>query len=191
MTVITAATNEEAEEKKGQLLSCGDIDVALALFGGWTGIDMSQYNDEGDFRFTNDYSVRSVIDKWSTTAPGSEKMLWNKKRMAECIILGGYGAEITGDEATVADELLGWVDVGGADGFNFWAITVPDTFDDIIDFVAPELEKRGLLRPEPVKQGTTAREVFSGSAWLSENHPGHKYSWISAETPPDFPTHDN
>lgn len=190
LTVIVAETDEAAEQKRKDLLTYGNIEGALTLFGGWTGIDMSKYADDEDFRFVNDYAVRSVIDKWSSTVPGSENLAWNKNRIAEYITLGGYGAQIVGSPQTVADELEHWVEVGGVDGFNFSSITVPGTFDDIIEFVLPVLKERGLLRGEieKDKEGPTAREVFLGSPRLDEDHPGHRYTWARGGGRPVFPT---
>jgi alkanesulfonate monooxygenase SsuD/methylene tetrahydromethanopterin reductase-like flavin-dependent oxidoreductase (luciferase family) len=83
ITIIVAETDEAAELKKKDLLSYGDREGALALFGGWTGIDLSTYEDDEDFRFTKDYSVRSVVDRWSATVPGSGNLPWTKSRIAE------------------------------------------------------------------------------------------------------------
>lgn len=43
-----------------------------------------------------------------------------------------------------------------ADGFNIMPPHFPEGFQDIIDYVIPELQKRGLFRTE--YEGTTLRE---------------------------------
>ena len=83
ITIIVAETDEAAASKKAELLSYGDREGALALFGGWTGIYLYTYTDDEDFRFTKDYSVRSVVDRWSSTVPGSNNLPWTKSRIAE------------------------------------------------------------------------------------------------------------
>jgi alkanesulfonate monooxygenase SsuD/methylene tetrahydromethanopterin reductase-like flavin-dependent oxidoreductase (luciferase family) len=83
ITIIVAETDEAVAVKKAELLSYGDREGALALFGGWTGIDLSMYTDNEDFRFVKDYSVRSVVDRWSSTVPGSDNLPWTKSRIAE------------------------------------------------------------------------------------------------------------
>ena len=51
VTIIVAETDEAAKAKHDDLLSYGNKEGALALFGGWTGIDLSTYTDDEDFRF--------------------------------------------------------------------------------------------------------------------------------------------
>jgi alkanesulfonate monooxygenase SsuD/methylene tetrahydromethanopterin reductase-like flavin-dependent oxidoreductase (luciferase family) len=41
INIIAAATDEEAEAKRDDLASYGDREGTLAMFGGWTGIDLS------------------------------------------------------------------------------------------------------------------------------------------------------
>ncbi|TVY93670.1 Dimethyl-sulfide monooxygenase [Lachnellula willkommii] len=186
ITIIVAETDEAAKAKREELLSYGDREGALALFGGWTGIDLSTYTDDEDFRFVKDYSVRSVVDRWSSTVPGSDNLPWNKSRIAEYLILGGTGAKAIGSPKTVVDELERWVDIGVIDGFNFANVTIPGSFEDIIDFVLPELQRRGLFRTEVEKEGVTTREVFLNSPWLLEDHPGRKFRWAAGEEPPVY-----
>lgn len=54
-------------------------------------------------------------------------------------------AKVVGSPTTVVDELERWVEVAGVDGFNLAHLTNPGSFEDIIHFVIPELQKRGLF----------------------------------------------
>ncbi|TVY84103.1 Dimethyl-sulfide monooxygenase [Lachnellula suecica] len=179
MTIIVAETDEAAQLKRADILSYGDKEGALALFGGWTGIDLSVYEDDEDFRFAKDTKIRSAIDRWSKTVPGGENLPWNKSRIAEYLILGGQGGKAVGSPKTVVDELERWVEISGVDGFNLTYLTNPGTFQDIIKFVIPVLQERGLFRTEVEKEGASAREAFLGteSPWLGEDHPGKKFKW--------------
>jgi alkanesulfonate monooxygenase SsuD/methylene tetrahydromethanopterin reductase-like flavin-dependent oxidoreductase (luciferase family) len=47
MTVVTAATDEEARAKYADYLSYVSYGGALALFGGWSGLDLSGYDPGG------------------------------------------------------------------------------------------------------------------------------------------------
>ena len=89
MTVIIDETDEKAFQKRDDLLTYGDREGALALFGGWTGIDLSTYSDDEDFRFVKLPAVQSMVQRWSETVPGSEGLHWNKSRIADFILLGG------------------------------------------------------------------------------------------------------
>ncbi|KAL3425933.1 xenobiotic compound family [Phlyctema vagabunda] len=187
INVIVAATDAEATEKRNDYLSYADEEGALALFGGWTGVDLSTYTNDEDFRMSDSPRVRSIVRRWSATVPGTENLPWTKRRIVEYLSVGGLGAKVVGSSQTVADELERWVDVAGVDGFNLAHTTNPGSFEDIIQYLIPELQRRGLFRTRVEKEGATAREVFIGSKRLPEDHPGSKYKWHAGESIPRFP----
>jgi alkanesulfonate monooxygenase len=49
-----------------------------------------------------------------------------------------------------------WFEHGAADGFNVMPPVLPESLEDIVDLVIPELQRRGLFRTE--YEGTTLRE---------------------------------
>lgn len=71
LLVICAATDELAQEKYAELAKYGDREGALALFGGWSGYDLSKYGDDEDFRFLESAppAVRSMVNHWADNAP--------------------------------------------------------------------------------------------------------------------------
>ena len=78
------------------------------------------------------------------------------------------------------------MDVADVDGFNLAHIVNPGTFEDIIEYLLPELERRGLYTTKVEKEGATAREVIFGSSRLPEGHPGSKYKWRVGEKIPTY-----
>ena len=82
-----------------------------------------------------------------------------------------------GSPKTVVDELERWVGIGGVDGFNLTHITNPGSFEDMVHFLLPELEKRGLFSRSVDKEGATARERFLGQSHVLEDHPAYQYKW--------------
>ena len=186
MTIIVAESDEAAELKRREYLSYTDREGTLALFGGWTGVDLSKYSDEEDFRFSKTPAVESIISRWASTVPGSENLAWNKNRIAEYLALGGMMAKIVGGPKTVADELEMWAERSGVDGFNLAHITNPGSFEDIIKHLLPELRQRGRFRSEVDKEGSTARFVFQGQDRLREDHPGSAFKWSADEKLPRY-----
>ena len=87
--IIVGETDQEAKAKYDELLSYGDREGALALFGGWTGHDISGYSDDEDFRLTEKPAIRSLVNRWSSYVPGSENLPWTKSRIAEFLLVGG------------------------------------------------------------------------------------------------------
>jgi len=55
---VLGLTEEEAQEKFKYYRSLGSIDGALALFGGWTGIDLDQYGDDEELRHVESNAIR-------------------------------------------------------------------------------------------------------------------------------------
>lgn len=58
---VLGRTEEEAQEKFRYFRSLGSIDGALALFGGWTGIDLDRYGDDEELRHVESNAIRYVI----------------------------------------------------------------------------------------------------------------------------------
>lgn len=188
--IIVAATDEAAQAEKEDLLRYVDEEGALALFGGWTGVDLSQYSDDDNFYHSDSPRLQSLVRRWSDTVPGTDGLPWTKRRIVEYLSLGGMQGRIVGGPETVADELERWVEVSGVDGFNLAHITNPGTFEDIIKYLLPELRRRGIFREGPAAEGggggATAREVFIGSKRLPEDHPGSRYKWRAGEAVPGY-----
>jgi alkanesulfonate monooxygenase SsuD/methylene tetrahydromethanopterin reductase-like flavin-dependent oxidoreductase (luciferase family) len=63
---------------------------------------------------------------------------------------------ICGTPKSIADTLEEWFEAGLADGFMIQPAYFPGAFDDFVDLVVPELQRRGLFRRE--YQGSTLRE---------------------------------
>lgn len=55
---ILGETEEEAREKFRYYRSFGSTEGALALFGGWTGIDLNKYDDDQELRYVESNAIR-------------------------------------------------------------------------------------------------------------------------------------
>ncbi|HEX5454476.1 MAG TPA: LLM class flavin-dependent oxidoreductase [Stellaceae bacterium] len=63
---------------------------------------------------------------------------------------------LCGTPKTIADTLEEWFVAGAADGFNVLPPYFPGAFDDFVDLVVPELQRRGLYRSD--YEGPTLRD---------------------------------
>ncbi len=140
---IVGATDEEARRKYDQHLAHGSDQGALALFGGWTGIDLSTYSDDEELRATESNAIKSAVENFATQDPSVPK--WNKAAVANKIKLGGLGPTIVGGPESIADQLQQWVEDAGVDGFNLAYTLAPGTFEDFVSLVVPVLKQRGLV----------------------------------------------
>jgi len=183
ITPILGRTKEEAQAKFEEYKACGSIEGAYALFGGWTGIDLSKYGDDEELRHVESNAIRSAVESWSKASPDVEK--WTKLTVAQHITVGGLGATVVGTPETVADEFERWVEEAGIDGFNIAYAITPGSFDDVIELLIPELRKRGLFWDDYAVPGGTYREnIFGvkGQSGLLPDHPAHGYRWRAPET---------
>jgi FMN-dependent oxidoreductase (nitrilotriacetate monooxygenase family) len=114
---VLGRTEEEAEAKFAEYRDLGSIEGALALFGGWTGIDLNQYADDQELRHVESNAIRSAVEGWSKASPSVSK--WTKTTVAQHITVGGLGATSVGTPQQIADELERWVAEADVDGFNF------------------------------------------------------------------------
>ena len=58
VTPILGRTEQETQEKLAEYRKYASLEGALALFGGWTGIDLDQYGDEQELRQVESNAVR-------------------------------------------------------------------------------------------------------------------------------------
>ncbi|KAJ5440584.1 Nitrilotriacetate monooxygenase component A/pristinamycin IIA synthase subunit A [Penicillium cf. griseofulvum] len=189
---ILGKTEEEAVEKFKYFRSLGSIDGALALFGGWTGIDLDTYGDEEELRHVESNAIRSAVEGWSKATPEVAK--WTKATVGQHITVGGLGATPVGTAAQVADSMERWVEEADVDGFNLAYAIKPGSFKDIIDLLIPELRKRGLFWDDyAVPKGTYRENLYAhpGQSGPHADHPASKYRWNAGVDASDAIIPDN
>lgn len=117
VTPILGRTDEEAQAKLADYRKYASYEGALALFGGWTGIDLNQYGEDEELRYVENNAVRSTVEAYSRMNPGTTK--WTRETLAHHISIGGNGPVIVGTPEQVADGLEKWIEEADVDGFNF------------------------------------------------------------------------
>lgn len=72
VTPVLGRTEEEAQAKLAEYRKYASLEGALALFGGWTGIDLNQYGDEEELRQVESNAVRYVtrLTAWTWVSRG-------------------------------------------------------------------------------------------------------------------------
>ena len=60
------------------------------------------------------------------------------------------------------------------DGFNLTRTVVPESFEDFIDIVVPELQNRGLHKSS-YTQGSLRHKLFGKGDRLSDQHPAARW----------------
>lgn len=169
-TVITAATDADAEAKYREYLEVADLEAALVLFSSWTGIDWSQYPLDHPLEYIETNAIRSALANF--TRIDAQKR-WTLGEIARYIGVGGLHPVFVGGPAKVADALEAYAEAAGVDGFNLAYAVSPGTFEDFAQYLSPELRRRGRIRERP-ESPQTLRERLQGQGQrrLRSDHPG-------------------
>jgi alkanesulfonate monooxygenase len=172
MTVIVAPTEAEARAKRADYRRYADQEGALTLMSGWTGVDFARLDPDGIVEHVESEAGRTALENITRADPDRR---WTVREVAEHVSIGGIGPVLVGSPATVADELESWIDETDLDGFNLTFVVRPETFENVVDLVVPELQRRG--RYKQAYAGGSLREKLSGRARLDDRHPAAEYRW--------------
>jgi FMN-dependent oxidoreductase (nitrilotriacetate monooxygenase family) len=170
--IVTAPTEAEARAKYADYLSHVDVEAALALLSGWTGIDFGAFELDATVEFIPSEAGRSALASFSQADP---ERTWTVREAAQFIGLGGRGPVLVGDARQVADQLEAWQDATGIDGFNLAFAVAHDSMRDVVELVVPELQRRGRYRTD-YDGGTLRGQVTGGGARLPASHAAHQVS---------------
>ena len=169
-TIITDASDALAQAKYKDLLSYASTEGSLVLNSGWLGVDLSRY--ELDDKLTNIKSNAMLAQvealSNSTTKSGDE---WTLRDLLALTGIGAQGIKFVGGAKKVADELEEFIAYSGADGFNLAYATTPGTFEDVVEFIVPELQSRGSYKHE-YRQGSLRHKLFGAGDRLPSTHIG-------------------
>lgn len=171
VSVIVAPSDEEAQQKFETCKQYASPEGALALFSGWAGIDMSTITPGVQLQEIKTDAIQGLLSYFTTVDPNRE---WTIDAIGEFISIGSVMPKIIGSAATVADELERWMDECDIDGFNLVPVIQPTGFNDFVDLVVPELQRRGRLRTH--YESTTLREHYFGPGHtrLPADHIAHR-----------------
>ncbi|MFK0628389.1 LLM class flavin-dependent oxidoreductase [Acinetobacter nosocomialis] len=171
LSIVTDETDAKAQAKFKEYQSYGSYDGALTLLSGWSGVDFSQYQPTDKVEYIQTNAIQSLLDSYVNADP---ERVWTIEEIANWNSLGGNGPVLVGSAETVSDALQQWVEDTDVDGFNLAYILAHQTFADVVEFIVPELQKRGVYQTS-YTQGTLREKLFGAGPYLPENHRGAKY----------------
>jgi FMN-dependent oxidoreductase (nitrilotriacetate monooxygenase family) len=166
-TVIVAETDAEAHRLYAEYGHYASADGALALMSGWMGIDLADFDPDAPLEEQPSDAIQSTVKAFSSADPGKR---WTIRELGEYSKIGGDGPVSVGSPQTVADELEGWVEETGIDGFNLAAAAVPETFEAVVDLLVPELQRRGRFK-RGYAPGTLREKLTGSGPGLPAEHP--------------------
>lgn len=174
LTIITDETEEKARAKFEEYRKFVSYDGALVFMSGWSGIDFGQYKPEDQVQRIETNAIHSFVEHIA----GGDKT-WTIEELAKFGGIGGLGPVLVGSPSQVADILQEWVEDTGVDGFNLAYAVTPGTFEDVVNYIVPELQRRGAY-PTEYKAGTLREKLFGDGPYLPATHPADQYRDIEA-----------
>jgi long-chain alkane monooxygenase len=170
-TVITGRDAAEARAKHADYRRFVDYEAALALFSGWTGVDFAKYRPEDELRYIETEAMRSALASFTSDDPDR---VWTVRELAEHVAIGGRGPLFVGSPERIADTLIAWVETTGIDGFNLAYAVTPESFEDFVELVVPELQRRGVYKND-YRPGTYREKLFGRGPHIAAPHPAVQY----------------
>lgn len=172
LTVITAATSEEATAKHAEYLTYASPEGALTFMSGWMGVDLSQYREDEPVGNVESNAIQSVLQHLKEEADLGRE--WTVGDFGRHNAIGGLGPTVVGSGEEIADELQSWVDETDIDGFNLAYAVTPGTWQDVIEHVIPVLRARGAY-PEEYTPGTLRHKLQGKGDRVQDTHRAAKY----------------
>ena len=161
VTPYVAPDRETARRFHERVLDAIDPETGLVRLSNHLNHDYAQYDHDAPLADIDPEGIRGALQafldddrEWTVGEAG--------RRYARYPT-----AELIGTPGEVADELERWGEAG-ADGFVITAPVVPRTFDDMAQYLVPELRERDLLAD---RDGATLREQLFGTPRLPPDHP--------------------
>jgi FMN-dependent oxidoreductase (nitrilotriacetate monooxygenase family) len=168
LNVIVGPTEEAARAKHAEYLNYASAEAGLAHFAASTGIDFADYELDEPIQHVKGNAIQSATKILKNND-------WTRQMLLDQHALGGRYITLIGSPGQVADELESWIAETGLDGFNLTRIVTPESYEDFIDLVIPELQRRGSYKTA-YEHGTLREKLFEdGDARLPERHAGAAY----------------
>ena len=151
--VVIGETVAEAREKRARLDSLVHYDSAIASLSIALGHDASGFDPD---------APPPHIPESNASKSGRERVIDLARREKLTVRqlaqrVGGYsGLAFVGTAKTIADQMEEWLFSAACDGFNIMFPHLPAGLDDFVEYLVPELQRRGLFRTE--YEGSTLRE---------------------------------
>jgi long-chain alkane monooxygenase len=170
---VTGATEAAAQERYEDFRRYTDPRGALALWSGWLGTDLSQFDLDDPVAVTDNEFLKSSVQMFGQGQ-------WTLRDFIDSKAIDAEGGFTVGSPTHVADDLQEWVEETDVDGFNLTNVITPGSFIDFIDHVVPELQRRGVYKTA-YTEGTLRHKIFGQGPRLPERHRAARYRRVTEE----------
>ncbi|MGE8654595.1 MAG: LLM class flavin-dependent oxidoreductase [Acinetobacter gandensis] len=154
VSIFVAKTEQEAQAKYDFLNSLIHPDVGIGLLSGLAGnIDLSQFDLDAPFPQLDHATINSRQQLMIEIA---HEHNFSIRQFYEFVASARGHWTLIGTPEQIVDQLQLWFENEAADGFNVLPPSTPAGLDDFVEFIVPELQRRGLFRT--AYEGKTLRE---------------------------------
>lgn len=164
--IVVGGTEEEARRTEAEIAERFSLEAVLAHQSGELGIDLARYDPATPLGELDVNGMTSTLRAMVEAAPDQALTFGDLVRWTGL-------SRIVGTPEQVADRLEEWAEAG-IDGVNLVYAITPGTFTDVVEHLAPELRRRGLLAPEP-GTGTLRERLTGGGPRLPATHPAARH----------------
>ena len=155
---VVAETRREAEEKYERIKACIPLEGALAWISGHFGLDFSKMDLNENVQNLEVPGIQGLFESIIYAKDPEGKIPVTVKEAALIYAQGMGMPVLVGTPADIADRMEEFMDEGGADGFMLAATYTPGCFEEFVDLVVPELQRRKRYRTH--YDGTTLRDIL-------------------------------
>ena len=161
-TPVVGETEAEAKRKNEETRQYASLEGQLALYGGWTGIDLKGVDPDTPLENVDSDGMRATARRM------------RGKTVRELLAMRMDNRWV-GDPTQIADRMEATMECD-VDGFIVQPVIQPQSHKDFVDLVVPELQRRGALRREYV-EGETLRERYFGKGHrlTQPSHPSAQF----------------
>ena len=161
LRIIAGRSLAEAQEKEDYLNSLLDMDVCRrravsGIADGGVGIDLGKYPLDAPFPDLPNEVTTLLSGRSENHLEMARKYNLTLRDILVRSATSNMHFTVKGTASDIVDQMEHWFLGGAADGFNMMCGFLPDSLDDVIELVIPELQRRGLFRTE--YEGATLRE---------------------------------
>jgi FMN-dependent oxidoreductase (nitrilotriacetate monooxygenase family) len=151
LSVVVAKTDQEARDKFESLQSLVDFTRGVFLFG----VDVSKLDLDGPLPDNLPEPENGKGRMKQLVELARRESLTVRQLVLRFGVARGH-LQLVGSPTRVADVIEEWFTQRGADGFNVVPPLLPGGFEDFVELVVPELQRRGLFHRDYA--GATYRE---------------------------------
>ena len=171
MMGVADETDELAQAKYRDYFRFVSDTGNLVLNSAWSGVDMSREDLDRPLDPVTTNAIQATVSSLSGAA-GPDGERWTLRDSARIYATGG--PVVVGSGETVADAMQQFVAETDVDGFNLAYVVEPSSWEDVIDYVIPVLQRRGVYPTS--YEGTSLRDgLFGRGDRLPDSHIGARY----------------